>query len=404
MENIFIGRQPILDRNGRLFGYELLHRARRESRCAHDDRSDGDQRTADLLLKAVWEIGIPRISGAHRSFINMTRNLLMNPAFDALPSGGIVLEVLEDVPVDPALLERVSMLRARGFEIALDDFVYSPDKDALVMLAHIVKIDVLALDAAELERNVRLLQPRGVRLLAEKVEDAATYERALALGFDYFQGYHFARPHVHQETRIRPNKLFVLELLARVNDPDIGPKELADIIRNDVALSITILRWANGSIYGSRHTIESVERAIVLLGLQTIRSWAALLALARMGASPSELLKMLLVRARTCELLASAAQRDNPSNYFTVGLLSALDVLLQVSMTDALERVPLSAEQREALLAHDGDQGRALGAVLAIECGDVDGIRFQDLAQPEIMRCYLSSVEWADHLTSGGGL
>jgi EAL and modified HD-GYP domain-containing signal transduction protein len=372
MDHIFIGRQPIVDGAGKLYGYELLHRRAGRQRAIV---RDGDRISSDMLLNAVLEIGIQQIAGTHRAFINVTQNLLMNAGLDALPSQGVVLEILEDVPVDSALLERLARLRGLQFEIALDDFVCLPERTALIEHADIVKLDVLAQDFDTLAREVAFLKRRGVRLLAEKVETPAMYQQLQPLGFDLYQGYFFARPDIYRSQRILPNKLVLLELLARVNQPDITPDELSDIIRGDVSMSVTVLRWANSPVLGLKFAVESIQRAIIVLGLQTIRNWVALLALTRMGASPSELLKMLLVRARCCELLAMSANLPNASSYFTVGLLSALDVILKLDMAEALERMPL------------GELARAL---------------FHELSFDHIGDCYLVAIAWADNLATTG--
>jgi len=401
MGHIFIGRQPIIDADGTLYGYELLHRSLGRDYAVV---GDGDRVSSDMLLNAVLEVGIRHISGSHRAFINVTENLLMNPALDTLPPERIVLEVLEDVPVDKPLLERLATLRALDFEIALDDFVCLPERTALIAHADIVKIDVLAMDRDALAREVDILKRSGVRLLAEKVETPAMYDDLKRLGFDLYQGYYFARPEIYESHRILPNKLVLLELLARVNQPDITPEELGEIIRGDVALSVTVLRWANSSMVGLRTAVESIQRAIVVLGLQTIRNWVSLLTLARMGTTPSELLKMMLVRARCCELLAGAAELANASSYFTVGLLSALDVILKLDMAEALERVPLAAAQKAAVLKQEGDFGAALKTVIALESGDYACARYRSLSFEAIRDCYLSAIGWADNLAAPGML
>src|ERR1700690_4391648 len=259
MGHIFIGRQPIIDGDGRLYGYELLHRRSGED---HAVICDADRISSEMLLNAVLEIGIEQISGPHRAFINVTENLLMNPGLDALPSERIVLEVLEDIPVDKPLLARLGRLRSLKFEIALDDFVCSPARNALIEHADIVKLDVLAMDRDALAREVEFLARRGVRLLAEKVETPSMYRELKALGFDLYQGYFFARPDIYESERIEPNKLVVLELLGRVNQLDITPEQLGEIIRGDVSLAVTVLRWANSSAYGLTTPVESIQRAI----------------------------------------------------------------------------------------------------------------------------------------------
>lgn len=399
MQNIFIGRQPILDRNGKLYGYELLHRRPGQDHAAIDD---GDRISADMLINAVLDIGIQQISGSHRAFINVTANLLKHSGLDALPSDRVVLEVLEDVPVDAALLARLKILHDRRFEIALDDFICMPTRDALIDYADIVKIDVLALDDAALERHAVTLKKRGVRLLGEKVETHAMYRRLLDLGFDLFQGYFFARPETYKSQKLATNKLVVLELLARVNEPDITPQEVAKIIRGDVSMGVTVLRWANGTMYGLTHAVESIDRAIVVLGLQTVRNWVSLMALSRMGTQPTELMIMLLVRARTCELLANAAARSDAGAFFTVGLLSGLDIILQMDMVQALGHMPLAPEQKAALLRREGDFGAALKAVVALETGEIAQAQFLKLPSQVVTRSYLSAITWADTVSSAG--
>lgn len=395
MEGIFIGRQPILDRIGNLFAYELLHRRGAENRAADDD---GDRMSSDMLLNAALQVGIRKISAAAPVFVNITRNVLLNGGLDSLPSERLGLEVLETVTVDEMLLARLRVLRSRGFKIALDDFVYSNERSPLIDHADIIKLDVLALDDAALERHVALLKGRGIKLLAEKVETRAMHARALELGFDLFQGYFFARPEVFKSQAIRPNNLVLVQLLARIHDPNITPEELSDIIRGDVSMSVTVLRWANSPFYGLRYAVESVERAVVVLGLYTIRNWVSLLALARMGASATELHTTILVRARTCELLAAATAAPNASSFFTVGLLSALDIILEVNMNQALEYIPLGPDQKAALQNRSGLLGEALGCVLALESGDEEAARFASLNITEISRCYFSAIDWVDQL------
>jgi EAL and modified HD-GYP domain-containing signal transduction protein len=122
------------------------------------------------------------------------------------------------------------------------------------------------------------------------------------------------------------------------------------------------------------------------------------LALARMGAAATELHTTILVRARTCELLAAATAAPNASSFFTVGLLSALDIILEVNMNQALEYIPLGPDQKAALLSRSGRLGEALSCVLALESGDEEAARFGALNIADISRCYFSAIEWVDQL------
>ena len=400
MQSVFIGRQPILDADGNLYGYELLCR---DAQGQLAIVGNGDRESTVMLLDAILSIGLEKLTKSHRAFINVTENLLLGELIDTLPAANIVLEVLETIEPSPALLCRLAALRQRRFTIALDDFVIENGRESLIEHADIIKLDVRAFTPGALESHVARLKGGRAKLLAEKVETRAEYEQLRALGFDLFQGYYFARPELYSTRTLRPNRLSVLQLLGRVNDPDVSITELAGLIRGDVALSVALLRWTNAAGTGLSAPLESIDRAIISLGLHTIQNWLGLIAMARMGTRSSELITTVLVRARTCELLSAALRRANPAGYFTVGLFSALDVMMESPMTTVVGQLPLAPELKAALLEQDGDHGQALKAVIALEIGDFDGIRFGALAPDAISACYVEAVEWADRFLSVAG-
>jgi EAL and modified HD-GYP domain-containing signal transduction protein len=393
---VFIGRQPILDTQGRLYGYELLCR---DAEGKPAVIGNGDRESTLMLLDAIFNIGVEKLTKSNRAFINVTRALIMSDLIEALPPTNIVLEVLESVDVDQALLDRIAKLRQQRFMIALDDYTLSAERDPLLNLADIVKLDVRALDDVQLRAHAAAVKSRKLILLAEKVETREEHAKLLSLGFDLFQGYYFARPELYSASALRPNRLMVLELLARLSEPDTSIAELAGLIRNDVAMSVAILRSANSAGMGMKTRVESIDRAVVALGLRTIQNWAGLIALARLNSQPSALLTTVLVRARTCEQLASAAGRDNPAGYFTVGLFSLLDVMMETPMDELLEKLPLSDEIKDALRDQSGDHGAALACVIAMELGDMESVKFAGLEISHAGDCFQHAIQWADQLT-----
>jgi EAL and modified HD-GYP domain-containing signal transduction protein len=324
----------------------------------------------------------------------------MSDLIEALPPTNIVLEVLETVEVDGALLERLAKLRQQRFMIALDDYTLSKERDALLDLADIVKLDVRALDQQQLRSHAEEVKRRNLILLAEKVETREEHSHLLTLGFDLFQGYYFARPELYSTNTLRPNRLTVLELLAKLSEPEVSISELANLIRNDVAMSVAILRSANAAGMGLKTSVESIDRAVVALGLRTIQNWAGLIALARLNSQPSSLLTTALVRARTCELLAAASGRVNPSGYFTVGLFSLLDVMMETPMQELLEKLPLSDEIKGALRDQSGEHGAALSCMIAMELGDMEGVKFGSLEIAHAGDCFQQAIQWADQLVT----
>jgi EAL and modified HD-GYP domain-containing signal transduction protein len=395
MQQVFIGRQPILDIDGQLYGYELLCRDQ-EGNIAI--AGQGDLESTRLLVDSIFNIGVERLAKSTRAFINVTRSLLLNDLLDALPSDNIVLEVLETADVDTAFLDRLSKLRGKGFTIALDDFVLCEERLGLLGVADIVKLDIRSLDDAALKRHADTMKRANLTLLAEKVETREEYAKVRALGFDLFQGYYFARPELYAARSLRPSRLALLELIARISEPDVSISELAQLIRNDVAMSVAVLRSANAAVTGLKSRVESIDRAVVTLGLRTIQNWAGLIALARLNSHTTELLTVVLVRARACELLGAAVGRQNPAAYFTVGLFSLLDVMMETPMDELLEKLPLSEDIKIALNGRNGDLGAALKCVIAMELGDTAGVPFGRLEFARTSVCYQQAIEWADEL------
>lgn len=395
MEDIFLGRQPICDRNLDVYGYELLFRDARTNAAVI---TDGEHATSRVIVNTFMEIGLDNIVHGNLAFINLTRSFFTEEHAVPLPKDRVVLELLEDIEADHEVIQGVKRLSEQGYTIALDDFIYHESLRPLVALADIIKIDVMALDRDTIAAHVEQLRQYPLKLLAEKVETQEEFEYFRELGFDYFQGYFFARPHVIQGQRLPSNRLAILHLLSRLQDPDIDARELEELISRDVAFSYRILRYVNSAALAMRK-IESIHQAVVILGLRTIKSWTSLLALGQVDDKPVELLVTAMVRGKMAEELAKAKKASNPESYFTVGLFSALDALMDTSMEELLAQLPLTENITDALLHKKGPHGEILKCVLDYENGRWDDISCKPLGEARISECYLSAVRWAGEIT-----
>lgn len=388
----FAGRQAIYDRNRRVCAYELLYRDSEANFARFDDADEACRQT---LLRALVDVGLGRLVGEHRAYVNLGREAILGAYPGLLPAGRVVLELLEDVTPDRAVLGAVAGWKAKGYAIALDDFVWRETHRALVELADVVKVDVRVHDPAGLGAQVAALAPFGVTLLAEKVETAAEYEACRELGFSLFQGFFLCRPTVFSARRVPAARVGALELLGRLQAPDISPSEIEAIICRDVSLSYSVLRYVNSSFYSLPVEIDSVGRAVLLLGVPTMRNWASLVVLSSAGDLPRDVLRSAIVRARMCELLARAAGASDPDRYFTVGLFSALDAVLGCPLEAALAELPLSEEVATAVLRRQGRMGRTLACALAYERGEWDAVAGSGFAPAACGEAFVEAVEWA---------
>jgi EAL and modified HD-GYP domain-containing signal transduction protein len=396
MKDIFIGRQPIYDRRLRVYAYELLFRAADTGRA---DFIDGDKATSDVIVNAFMEFGLDSIVNNRLAFINLTRSFFIGEHTAHLPRDRVVLELLEDIKPDTEVINGVKRLFDMGYRIALDDFIYKESLQPLIRLAEIIKIDIMALNRDEVRAHVEQLRQHKLKLLAEKVETQEDFEFCRELGFDYFQGYFFAQPKVIRGQRLPNNRLAILKLLSSLQNPDITPAQLEEMIAQDVAFSYRILRYVNSAAFALPRKIESIHQAVVILGLQTIRSWTTLLAISQVDNKPAELVVTAMVRGKMAEGLARARKEPGPESFFTVGLFSALDALMDNTMEEILTQLPLAEHITAALLHHAGTHGEVLKCVLNYERGEWQDIRCTKLNDEQIRDCYLSALQWAGSIS-----
>lgn len=399
-----VARQAILDRDRKLYGYELLFRAKLSDHQANI--SDGDAATARVIMQALVDIGMERLVGQGVALINMTRRLLVE--HELLPISGkrLGLEILESEAIDDELLGCVRELSRRGFLIVLDDFVLgaeTPHLIALLELADIIKLEVPGRTDQHLAATIARLRRHRAKVLAEKVETYAEFQRCLALGFDLFQGYFFCRPEVIGEGNVSETGLSVMRMLSALENPDNGPKELEAIITMDAVLSYRLLRLVNSAYFGLSSSVSSLRHAIIYLGIGNIRNWVRILALARIENRPAELLKAALVRARMCEQLTTGG-KPNPRGEmaFMTGLFSMLDALLNAPMDELLGNLGLPEEVAAAISAGTGPFADLLQQVEACERAQWERLEEWDASPVLLAYTYLGAVEWADQMFGFG--
>lgn len=393
MEDFFLARQAIYDRELGVFAYELLFRDGHKQTA---NFTDGTSATSQIIINAFLDRGLDKIVADKLAFINLTHDLLLHEDTRQLPKDKVVLEILEDVSATPEVITAVQELANNGFCIALDDFFYNESLKPLVELANIIKIDILPMSEHEIEEHVQRLKKEGCQLLAEKIETREQFEFCKAIGFDYFQGYFIERPHIIQGRRLPANRLMVLQLLGKLQNPDVEFEDLQEVISKDVSLSYRVLRTINSSMYQLPKEVESIRTAINFLGMKQLKHLASMMALANFDDKPGELMKLALIRAKFTELLSQQLKRANPEVCFTAGLFSVLDALFDLSMTEIVKELPLSDELLDALLTHGGEVGAILEMAIHYEKGNWEYVNLPDGCDLDITEIYLSSIEWAD--------
>lgn len=397
-EKFFLGRQPILNRHQEIVGYELLFRSADINYAIIEDYN---QAIASVITQVLSIFGVEEVLGGKLGFINVQANMLLSEEVELMPTGQTVLELLEFMVFDDQVLERCRELKERGFKLALDDHEYNTENQVLYDLVDIVKIDILQTGMEALPEVVAGLRGSPVKILAEKVETFEQFNICMKLGFDLFQGYFFQRPTVLNRKKIDISAMAMMKLLQQL----LGGASVADleqIFKENPTLSYSLLRLVNSVAMALRQKINSLRHAIVMLGFENLRRWAQLSLFVTSDArgANNPLLEMAAVRGRMMEILIlqKGYSEDYAEAAFMTGILSQLDILYEITMSEIISSLNLSEDVGKALLERKGRLGNLLALVEKVEATDFEAITWLldvcGVTMEELLEAQLESFNW----------
>jgi len=397
----FVARQPILTGDEKVFGYELLFRDGVEDYF----RSPDIEAAARSTLSTSMLMGLDVLCDGRRAFINCTREVLLKDYVTLLPATQTVVEILESVPVDDLVIAACNRLKEAGYLIALDDFVYSDPRVPLTEVADILKVDLRQTTMEQAAELVKQFGPWRCRMLAEKVETREEFLTAKKAGFVYFHGYFFRRPETLKAHEIPANQINYLRMWQAVAKPELDVHEIEQVIKSEASLCYRLLRYLNSPVFGLPSEIRSVRHALAMLGEREVRRWVRLVATLGAGQNKSsELVLSALARARFCELLSKKMQQGD-SDLFLLGLLSLMDVILEMPMSQVLESVHVDRQTESALLGGAGPLTPLYQLMLAQESGEwqTTGRLARELrvTESEVAETYWYAVRWAQQVSGG---
>jgi c-di-GMP-related signal transduction protein len=402
-----IARQPIFDRQQRVYGYELLFRSGLDNVFDYHDPTEA---SSMVIANSLLLPGLELLTTSKKAFINVTRDVLIKEYVTLFSREVFVVEILETVESDAEVVAACQKLKNAGYTIALDDFVIDGLAAPLVHLADIIKVDFLATAEEERKAMIHRYAPRGIRLLAEKVETREAFQEALELGYSYFQGYFFSKPVIFSGKDVPAFKFHLLQILAEINRAALDFKHIAEIIKREMSLTYKLLRYINSSFFGLRHQVTSLEHALILLGEREVKKLISLIAVTSMGKDkPNELVVLAIIRAKFCELLASrVGLAARSQDLFLMGMFSLIDAIIDQPLAAILQSMPLADDVKTALLGEDNRLRCVYAYMLTYEKGDwqaVSGWALQlGLNEADAAPLYLEAVEWCHKSFESGFL
>jgi len=404
VREFFLARQPILDRNQALVAYELLFR----NAAAGPARITSDLSATASVIAHASQLGMEKVIGDSVGYVNVDAAVLMSDIFKFLPREKVVLEIVETMKVTPEILARVEQLVADGFRFALDDVITdTEDVQKLLPLVEVIKFDLRDMPLSALLKLTPRFKSATKKLLAEKVENREQFQTCLDLGFDYFQGYYFAKPVILSGKKLSPSQLAIMQLMSQINS-DADNAAIERSIKKDVSLCFNLLRLVNTPAVGSPRRIDSVTQALMILGRNQLRRWLQIMLYAepcKKGHAMTPLLTLATTRGKLLELIAQQVDPRNrgmADTAFTVGIMSLMDTLFSMPMEEILQQVAVVDAVGDALLHRKGVYGELLSLVEQMERIEEAGTMLDDLvarfrlSSEDLCNLQLSAFEWSD--------
>lgn len=395
--DVFVARQPIFDSQKKLYAYELLFRTGISNGFPD---IDGDTATTSLLSSSFFTVGIDKIASGKIAFINFTGELIRRGTPHLFPQEKLMVEILEDVEPDTEIINACKALKDDGYELALDDFVYSKKYDELLEICDIIKIDFRGTSPEKVQEMVASLEVYKCRLLAEKIETYEEFSTAVSLGFDLFQGYFFSKPEIIQNKDMSASQLTMMQLIAEVNSAEFDVASLEKIVTQDVSISYKLINYLNSADFSRTQPLSSIKEAISFLGENGFKLFVSLIATSKLAANkPGELIRYSIIRAKFLELIGKETNK-NSNELFLLGLFSLIDAMLDKSMAEILKKLPLSDNIVSALQHRNGELFIYLRLLETYESGNWVAFKYAlqktTVDSEKLVECYIESLNWAD--------
>ncbi len=390
-----MARLPIFDVNKQIYAYSLLYRRQIEMLSSEDSEA---VLRANLINQMFANLNIEGLVGSYPLAIPFDAQQIQLAIPSLLPQESIIIELLPPETMQTQWLDAVKDYYKLGYKIALDITRDNIDYSEVLPFVDIIKVNFRDKKPEQIDHILSSISNLNALLMAYPIETSLQFELSCQKGFRLFQGFYLSKPEPDNSKKVSVLKSNTLHLLTTLSSPTATINELEKVFMRDPKLCFRILLIVNSAFYRGVQKIESIKDAIVRVGMDKIKNWAMLLLTQNSIEQPMDLIERTLIRARMCELVARKIKVYNTASYYTVGILSTIDSLLNVSMSALMQQLSVSNDIKSALLTHEGDMGKVLHSVMAYEQGRFDELIVQDMDNASYYEAYLASIEYAKEI------
>lgn len=397
--DIFIARQGIYDKNGKVVAYELLYRNSMEN--SYNPLIE-DEVSTYKVIENISSFGLDILTNKKRAFVNFSEALIMKDIATLLPKENVVIEVLETVNPSEEIINKLLSLKDLGYYIALDDVVEVEHIVKFIGVIDIVKVDFRLATSEARKKIAYICNKYNIDMLAEKVETSEELNEAKELGYIYFQGYYYSKPSIFLGKDIAVKNTSKFMLLVELIKENYYIDKVEYIIKTDVALTYKFLKFINSSYFNFLQEIKSIRQAIILIGREELRKWLSILTVVEMSSINSGYANSIIIRAKFCEEISNIISSNYAPQAFMVGLFSNMHQMIEKNIDYVVKELPLNSEIKNALLGEQNVLKDILDLALAYEKVDSDKItemrKKMSINEDLLWRIYSKSIEWCSNI------
>lgn len=397
--DIFIARQGIYDKNGKVVAYELLYRNSMEN--SYNPLIE-DEVSTYKVIENISSFGLDILTNKKRAFVNFSEALIMKDIATLLPKENVVIEVLETVNPSEEIINKLLSLKDLGYYIALDDVVEVEHIVKFIGVIDIVKFDFRLATSEARKKIAYICNKYNIDMLAEKVETSEELNEAKGLGYIYFQGYYYSKPSIFLGKDIAVKNTSIFMLLVELIKENYDIDKVEYIMKTDVALTYKFLKFINSSYFNFLQEIKSIRQAIILIGREELRKWLSILTVVEMSSINAGYANIIIIRAKFCEEIANIISPNYVPQAFMVGLFSNMHQMIEKNIDYVVKELPLNSEIKNALLGEQNVLKDILDLALAYENVDSDKItemrKKMSINEDLLWRLYSKSIEWCSNI------
>ncbi|MBB6714372.1 EAL and HDOD domain-containing protein [Clostridium gasigenes] len=397
---IFLARQAIYNKNTKIVAYEILYRNSLKNAF---DKNQKQEEATYKVMQNISSFGLNILTKNKLAFINFPEEVINSNMATLLPPDKVIIEVLETVEPTKEIIANLKFLRHKGYTIALDDISTYKQVEGFLGVIDIVKIDYKLSNKAERINIIQKLKNKNIKMLAEKIETENEMIEAKSLGFDYFQGYYFSKPTVMESEDIAAKNRTIFYVIIELMKEDYDIDRMENLIKSDIGLTYKFIKFINSAYFSFIQEVSSIKNAVMLIGANELRKWLCIISISEMNSNiGEEHANNIIIRARMCELISEDKGYNDKDLAFMVGLFSDIHMLMDKSLIDVVEELPIGKEGKAALLGEDNIYSDILNLVISYENMDEEKIQIisskTKVNIDKLGEIYLASIEWGSKL------